>query len=141
LDVANYDLRAETEQRKRTRIFYLVTQAYADIRSLSPIVAFSYDDEKTNRKLNADSIHFIADVESATRKALNDNPALIEQWERIIQQKRQVPNASSIVSRCGRLYQIRKLNPRDYFITIKRGVPGMRRVPVLAPAKTIAEAA
>lgn len=125
--------RAETEQQKRSRVFHQVTQAYVDIRSLSPIVAVNYDDEaKPNRKLNADVIHFICDVESATRKALDNDANLLEQWDRLVYQEAQVPNAAKIASRCGRMYQKRLLAPHEYFRHIKRGTPGLARVPVSA---------
>jgi hypothetical protein len=48
------------------------------------LVACSYDDEHRSRKLGPELIHYKADIENATAKALKNNPELIRQWEYVV---------------------------------------------------------
>jgi hypothetical protein len=124
-------VRIESNQKKWVRVFYEVSRAYADIHSLSPIAAICYDDEaKPNRKLGPDVINFLVDVERATRKALENDGNLLKQWKTLVFEETQVPNGATIANRCGRLYEIRRLRPIDYFRRIKKNAPGIRRVPL-----------
>jgi hypothetical protein len=122
------------QREKRWRqVFAQVIEAYADIRSLPPIAAVTYDDcEKPNRKLNATAIEFAADVELATKKGLGGNPSLFAYWQRLVDGDETVPSAiaSLIIRKCGRLYTARQLMPHAYFTVIKRGRSDRRSAPV-----------
>jgi hypothetical protein len=127
----------ESEQKRLTRHFFEVVTAYVRIRSLSPITAVNPDDEGVpNKQLNASGIEYLIDVELATKKALNDDPYLLRQWETLAYQEAQVPDATKIAHRCGRIYERRKLLPNAYFHRIKSNLPGIPRVPL--PTKVAA---
>lgn len=127
----------ESEQKRLTRHFFEVASLYARIKCLPPITAVNPDDEGVpNRQLNAEAIEFIVDVEAATTKALDGDPNLIKQWETLAYQEGQCTNAAKIASRCGRIYERRKLLPNAYFRYVKRNPPGIPRVPL--PAKAAA---
>jgi hypothetical protein len=127
----------ESEQKRLTRHFFEVVSAYVRIRSLSPITAVNPDDEGVpNKQLNASAIEYLVDVEAATKRALNNDTNLLQQWETLAYQEAQVPNATKIASRCGRIYERRKLLPHAYFHRVKSNPPGIPRVPL--PAKVAA---
>jgi hypothetical protein len=119
----------ESEQKRLTRHFFEVVTAYVRIRSLSPITAVNPDDEGVpNKQLNASGIEFLVDVELATKKALNNEPYLLRQWETLAYQEAQVPDATKIAHRCGRIYERRKLLPNAYFRRVKSNPPGIPRI-------------
>ncbi|HKV92336.1 MAG TPA: hypothetical protein VJW20_07290 [Candidatus Angelobacter sp.] len=129
--------RPESERQRLARHFHQVASTYVRIRSLSPMAAVNIDDEsRPNLKLNAEAIHFAIDCERATAKALNNDPALLAQWQQLAEGTTQVPDAAKITHRCGRIYEQRRLIPHRYFQRIKRGVPGIPRVPL--PVKVAA---
>lgn len=120
-DVGIFESRSDYHRQRNARqYFYGVARAYIDIRNTPPLTAINYDPLIKNPKLGADLIHFIADVELATRKALGKNPELFDQWKRLVSGEN-VPNAASIINRCARLYQARQLVPELYFRVIKKG--------------------
>jgi hypothetical protein len=125
---------AYEEQKRLKGIFDSVIAAYLDIASLSPLVACSYDDEHRSRKLGPELIHYKADIENATSKALKNNPDLIRQWEDAVFDE--ATNVSpAIVRECGRVYSARKLQPHIYLKKIRKGRPDRRLVkPVEAAA-------
>lgn len=107
-------------QRGARRCFKQVVEAYVNARNTPPIVAISYDPSRRNHKLDAHTIHYLCDVENASRQALGKSRELFHQWQRLVRGE-DVPNANSIITRCGRLYQARQLAPHLYFRTVKRG--------------------
>lgn len=129
--------RPESERQRLARHFHQVASTYIRMRSLSPVTAFRIDDEeKPNLKLGADTIHLCIDTERATAKALGNDPALLAQWQQLAEGTTQVPDASKIVQRCGRVYEQRRLIPHRYFQHVRRGTPGLPRQPV--PARVAA---
>jgi hypothetical protein len=122
VDTGVFESHTEYSQLRSARqAFRLTTEAYLRTRSLSPLVAYSYDDAVPSRKLGPAAIEFIADVENATKKALGGNQALLDQWQQLVYDGANVPNSTAIIGRCGRPYRIRKLLPWEYFRTIKQG--------------------
>lgn len=111
---------AYEKQHSAKTYFKQVIEAYNEIGLLSPIVAINPDPLAKSTKLDVYGIHFLADVELATKKALGHNTTLIEQWQRLINGET-VENAAAIMSRCGRLYKARQLAPFLYFRFIKQG--------------------
>lgn len=123
--------RPESERRRLARHFHQVASTYIRMRSLSPVSAFRIDDEAApNLKLNAEVIHFCIDVERATAKALNNDPALLAQWQQLAEGTTQVPDAAKITHCCGRVYEQRRLIPHQYFQHVRRGTPGLPRHPL-----------
>lgn len=121
LETGVYSSHAEyQEQKYATQYFKRVIDAYIDVRNTPPVAAISHDPAVINPKLGADLIHYCVDVENATRKSLNNNPALFEQWEKLVCGDA-VPNAASIIRKCAKIYRARKLLPVEYFKVIKQG--------------------
>jgi len=100
--------------------FFVVAAAYSKTRELSPLVSSHPDPDHTPTRLGPDAIHFICDVELASRKALSNNAELFEQWKRLVSGEN-TPNAYSIIRRCARLYRDRRLAPVSYFRHVKKG--------------------
>jgi hypothetical protein len=119
-----YESRSHYQQHKRWQtIFKAVLQAYLEARSLPAICAINYDDSQPgNRKLNADAIHFITDIEHAAQKALKDEPELVEHWSRLCEGG-EIPASAlnRIGSRVGRIADQRGLSPHFYFRHIRKG--------------------
>jgi hypothetical protein len=121
LETGVYGSHTEYERQRNARHYFKrVIEAYIDVQNTPCIAATSYDPFVRNPKLGADLIHYIVDVENASKKALGNSPSLFEQWQRMVDGE-SVTNAASIVARCARLYQARQLAPTDYFRVIKRG--------------------
>ncbi len=111
----------EKSKAKRT-YFQQVTEAYSEFREYSPVVACNYDPASPSKKLTHSLIHFLADVDIATKAAL-ETPELIRQWESLISGEQVAPEvAAFIIVRCARVYQARKLAPYLYFRTLKQPV-------------------
>jgi hypothetical protein len=114
--------RHDFEQNLNLRkYFWAVAQAYISVLETPALCAISYDDEFPNRKLGAQMIEFKCDVYLANVAALNGNPSLLEDWNRLVINGEKVPNANSIINRCSRVYRSRKLIPHVYFTVIKKG--------------------
>jgi hypothetical protein len=109
---------------KWRKTFWQVSDFYLDARNTPSLCAINYDETVPNRRMGANLIHFIVDCENATKKALDNDPELLERWQTIIEKEKDVPGSASIISKCGRLYSIRKLIPSDYFRVIRKGRPG-----------------
>jgi hypothetical protein len=110
-------------QATARRHFYAVARYYRDLRfGVSPIVAGSLDPDVVPRKLGADLIHFLVDIEIASRRALGST-ALFEQWKALVYRLFDetapatvlTPMDLRIIQRCGRIYKARNLQPRAYF--------------------------
>ena len=109
-----------TEHRKAS-YFDKVIEAYRTTRELSPVVAMTYDPERHPLKLGPDGIHYIADIELATKKALK-TPELFARWQALVDDQLIGPEVKArIVSLCGAEYIRRELMPSDYFRVIKKG--------------------
>ena len=121
LDTGVFESHSEYEKQRNARhYFWRVINGYIDVRNTPPLTAINYDPSIRNPKLGADLIHFIVDVENASKKALGDNAVLLEQWQRLVRGDT-VPNAASIIQKCARIYRARSLAPTDYFKFVKKG--------------------
>jgi hypothetical protein len=80
-----------------------------------------YDpDAARQRTLTSDAIHFRIDVERATTTALLKLPALQRAWFKMACGEA-VPEAHSVITKVGRLYEARRLDPNLYFHRFRRG--------------------
>ena len=100
--------------------FYAVARAYLDVLETPALCAISYDEERPNRKLGAQMIEFKVDCDNGVKAALNNNPSLIEDCNRLIRGEK-VPNRNDIIAKVGKTWRKFHLIPHEYFITIKRG--------------------
>lgn len=104
---------------KYGNVFRSVTESYVHTKCLSPIVAHQIDsDDPTSRseKLTVDAIHFAADVERSTERALSDRPELQAVWFRLVAGETVAPKlAKEVITLCGRVYTANKLEPWRYF--------------------------
>lgn len=118
-----YSSHSHYEQQKRWKaIFHQVLEAYIDARSLPSLCAINYDDTQPNRKLNADAIHFITDVEHAVAKATSNDAELQQQWQLLVEgAETSGTSVARLAVKAGRIFDIRGLCPHIYFRTIKRG--------------------
>ena len=107
-------------ERFKKRYFDAVIDGYREVKSLSPTIAANPDPQAIRRKLTPAAIEFIADVELATRRALQDAD-LFRSWQALVEEEVIEPLLKAwIVSRCSPMYIARRLAPADYFVTIKR---------------------
>jgi len=108
-----------TEQNRQ--YFRSVADTYLQFSEYAPVVALNYDPIASSKKLTADIIHFLCDVEVATKKVLK-TPEALEQWKALIEGGKLSPQLSaSIVNRCARIYRLKGLAPYHYF-----RIPGKR---------------
>jgi hypothetical protein len=123
-----YKSHSQYEQQKRWRaIFHQVLEAYIDARSLPAICAINYDDSLPNRKLNADAIHFITDVEHAVAKAIGNDAELHKQWLLLVEGGQTSATAvAKLAVSAGRIFDCRGLLPHLYFRHIRKGRPDRR---------------
>jgi hypothetical protein len=120
------------ENLKRWKaIFAEVLNVYVQTKHLPAVVAITYDDElPPNRKLGADGIHYIADVELAVAKATGDDTGLRELWLRLVAGEELSSAATArLAVKAGRIFDIRGLAPQLYFRSIRRGRKDRRFVP------------
>lgn len=109
-------------QRERfwKRYFNVVLDGYREVKSLAPIIAANPDPAAIRRKLTPDALHFIADIENATKKALKDAD-LFRSWQALANEEDVESRiVAQIISRCSPFYIARELAPIDYFRTIKK---------------------
>jgi hypothetical protein len=111
-------------------LFERVTAAYIDISELPLLIALDYDPDATrSRTLTHDAINFRIDVERATEQALADFPALQRAWFHLAcGDKVDVATQRAVITRCGRFYQQRGLDPNKYFLRYRQTLPWERRV-------------
>ena len=127
-DVGTFPSHAAYKEQKDFRsYFWRVIVGYRSVSELSPVVAMVWDPCVAPKKLGVDGIHYIVDIQLATEKALNGNPELLDQWQRLVNGEN-TPNAASIVNRCGRLYKSRRLAPASYLRFVKQGRSDRRAV-------------
>ena len=120
-DVGVFSSRAVyLEQRDFRSYFWRVIRGYRDVSELSPVVAMGWDPLERPKRLGIDGIHFLCDIALATKKALDNNPALLDQWQRLVNGEN-TPNAASIVNKCGRIYKSRRLAPASYLKFERKG--------------------
>jgi hypothetical protein len=113
------------EHRDLRSYFWRVVTGYRSVSELSPVVAMAWDPCQAPKKLGVDGIHYLADIQLATEKALNGNAELLDQWQCLVNGEN-TPNSASIINRCGRLYKSRRLAPSSYLRFIKQGRPDRR---------------
>jgi len=106
-------------------LFDRVVNAYTEISELPRISALDFDpDAPRSRTLTHDAINFRCDVEAATTDALRDLPRLQQAWfELAFGEKVNGGVARAVITRCGRLYEVRGLCPNKYFHAFRRGGP------------------
>lgn len=106
-------------------LFDRVVRAYVEISELPPVTALDYDhDAPRSRTLTHDAINFRVDVEHATETALRDLPALQRAWFALAcGDNVDAETTRAVITRCGRLYQQRGLDPNKYFHSFRRGGP------------------
>jgi hypothetical protein len=95
-----------------------VIEAYGRIRQLSPVVSSSPDPDpiKRSEKLTYTLIDYCADVESATERALANQPELQRVWFDIALDKPAAANLrNKVLQACGRMYTARGLAPWQYW--------------------------
>jgi hypothetical protein len=114
-------------QRDFRNYFWRVIKGYKDVCELSPLVAAVLDPNETPKKLGADGIIYICDIEIATRRALDNNYELLDQWQRLVNGEN-TPNSASIINKCGRMYCRRRLAPATYLRFVKKGRRDRRRI-------------
>ena len=113
-------------QYERTRANYKyfesVIEAYRQFREYSPVVAVNYDPACRNKKLITAIIHFLADVDTATKQVLK-SANLIEKWQALIDEQSVSAEAAAVIAhRCGRIYRAKGLAPYSYFRVIRKPV-------------------
>lgn len=120
-DIGVFESHGDFERKRDARkYFWSVIRAYVEVLEMPPLTAISYDPNYPNRRLGPQTIEFKTDVENATKVALDNNPSLFDDWNRLIRGEN-VSNANEIIVKCARLYRSRQLIPHFYFVTIKRG--------------------
>jgi hypothetical protein len=120
-----YSSHFDYQQQKSLRIYFdQVVAGYEDVMNASPLPACSYDEESRPRRLGPELVHYKIDVEHAVATALDGNPQLIEQWFRHVVDGEEV--SDSVVRKTARIFQARKLRPRDYYLSIRKGRPDRR---------------
>lgn len=127
-----YRSHSHYENLKRWKaIFAHVLDVYIQTKNLPAICAVAYDDEQPpNRKLNADGIHYIADVEHAVEKATGDDTGLHKLWLRLVDgEEISSAAAARLAVKAGRIFDLRDLSPHLYFRQVKKGRKDRRFVP------------
>lgn len=95
-----------------------VIEAYVRIRQLEPVVSSNPDPDPNTRreKLTYGLIDWIADIEMATEQALKDRIDLQSAWfSMALDESVDLRLRSEVVSRCGRVYVGRGLEPWKYW--------------------------
>ncbi len=128
LDTGVFESYGDYRRQKREKsVFWRVVEAYRNTRQLSPVIspviAINPDHAGfVGRKLGADEIEYLWDVELAGKRAVN-SPALYRQWLELVQGEEGENLAPAtkelIVHRCARLYSLHGLLPRLYFRRIR----------------------
>jgi hypothetical protein len=108
------------KQRATRQAFIAVIRAYREALSMHPLAAYPYDESIRSRKLSPQVVEFMADVLNVSKRTLGNNPALFRQWQQIVAGE-DIPNAGSIITRCGAAYRRLGLVPFDYFLLVRRG--------------------
>jgi len=106
-----------------------VIAEYVRLKSLPPLVASCVDPEETKlpEKLTFGLVEYIADIETATERALENRPDLQASWwhlalgEAVDQRQR-----NEVIWRCGRLYHAREIAPWRYWVRNKYAHRGAR---------------
>lgn len=98
-------------------VFRAVTEAYERTRRLSPVAAHQTDPTSHSKRLLPDSVNFVVDIQHATEKALESRLDLQDAWFKIVAgEPVEAKTTREVISRCGRLYSARKLQPWKYFV-------------------------
>jgi len=99
-------------------LFDRVVLSYAEIKSYPRLAAACIDPDPTvlQQVWRPHLSHFCCDVERITELAIGGNHDLEAAWFKLAQGE-SVPRAVEVqvVSKCGRLYSARGLDPRHYF--------------------------
>jgi hypothetical protein len=138
-DVGTFQSHSDYQQQRHWKsVFYQVVGTYLEILATPPIIASDPDDEARPRKLGPKLIEYKIDIELATKRALGNDITLLQHWESIVfGEKVEASLAEHIARKCGKTYAARKLSPFDYFKFIRKGTPGIKRVPVARTSSAV----
>jgi hypothetical protein len=113
-------------------IFDAVSKAYFTTKNSHPVVACNPDRDAPcqSRPLTFAGIDYAVDVENATATALKDQPTLQSTWFRLIAGDTTVDPALAMrtIRACGKMYELRGLDPGEYFRKTSRAPVAARRV-------------
>jgi hypothetical protein len=99
---------------------------YAELRQSEPTGAsdiYFELGERRSQRLTPNGVEFCIDVEHATTKALEGNPALMDVWKKLLTGESgvEIDTATTVTRLCGELYIQRGLEPGEYFRHVKKG--------------------
>jgi hypothetical protein len=121
--------KGQEHSRELQDLFMRVVKTYAAIKELPTVAAINYDAEAPSRSkiLTVNGIHFIADVERVTERALKNAPLLQVGWFALAKDKPISPTiARQVIARTAPLYLKYGLSPLEYFARLRRS-PATRR--------------
>jgi alpha-beta hydrolase superfamily lysophospholipase len=102
-----------------TDVFRRVASTYTAIRQYPALAATDPDPDPLvrSRRWTPHFAHFCCDVEMLTEQALRDAPDLQAAWFKLAADEDGVPPkvAREVITRCGKHYKSRKIDPRSYF--------------------------
>jgi hypothetical protein len=106
-------------------LFYRVVDAYAATATIPPVAAVQHDDELPRPKVltpGCPALHFRCDTERATARVLTGEPAMQRAWFALVAGENVDPKtAREVITRCGRIYAERGLDPLVYFKAERKG--------------------
>jgi hypothetical protein len=119
--------------RHAALLFDSIVEMYVRAKFTSPLSASNPDPDSRSFRWTHGLVEYIADVESATEAVLRD-PAEQAIWHQLsiraanqmgavgLPEPRAVSlcNATAVIKKCARIYFVRGLEPKAYFVRIKR---------------------
>jgi len=130
--ITDPDVRRSITQNDRWQqqrfIVQQVAAAYEQLNNLPALAAHNIDPFPQSRSLTrtGQSMEFGADVESAVRYAIRNQPdaaALMQAWHRLCLDPNVIGDAERrFIQRAGPIFAARGLHPKQYFVCIRRKV-------------------
>ena len=125
-------LGSNVSQRERWQtnleLFQRVTKAYVQLRDLPPVVAMNPDPNPVSRSLpwTPASAEFACDCEHAIRAAIANRPdanELLQAWNSLLADTDRIGAAEKrLVERATPIFRARGLDPKQYFVQVRRKV-------------------